>query len=128
MLDVTINMPPLTGLPFEVTRSSKTRSAVWHNDTFGGLPVASRRQRLVGLFKRKSIGDHRSERKLLARLTEQLNGHAQVARFAGPGAEHFKLLARDDLRVERHRAGVAIMSEHQVFSAVATHLHSFGDG
>src|SRR5207237_7333927 len=70
------------------------------------------------------MGDHRVEWEFFPRLAKKFESRPQMARLTGPGAENLKLFARDDVWVERHCAGVAIMAQHQVLSSVAAHFHS----
>src|SRR5258705_4859618 len=50
-----------------------------------------------------------------------------MSRFAGPRADHLQLLARNDVRIERHRPGIAVVAENKIASAIAAHLYAFYD-
>src|SRR5882724_1567623 len=68
---------------------------------------------------------HRGEWKLLWGSLKKFKGRSQMARFTRPRTKHLKLLARDDVRIERHRPRVAIMAQDKIFSAVTAHFHAF---
>lgn len=74
------------------------------------------------------MGDHCVERELLLVGAEELESGSHVAGFAGPGAEDLKLLASDDVRIPTDWACVAVVADHEIFSAVAAHFHPFRDG
>ncbi len=98
-----------------------------HDHTLGRLPIRHQGQRLVRLFQREAVRDHLVERESLALRTQEAQCGVQMARFARPGAEHLKLLARDHARIELDRARVAIVPENQILPAIATHFHAFAD-
>src|SRR4029453_5615811 len=50
-----------------------------------------------------------------------------MSRFPGPRPDHLQLLARNDVRIERHRPGIAVMAENKIASAIAAHLYTFYD-
>src|SRR2546426_10466753 len=50
-----------------------------------------------------------------------------MAWLTRPRAKHLELLARDHVRVERNCSRVAVVTEHQIFSSVPTHLHTLCD-
>src|SRR5207249_714449 len=66
--------------------------------------------------------------KLLRMRAEKFERALQMTGFAGPRSQNLQLLARDHVRIERHRTAVAIVTQHEILAAVAAHLHPFWHG
>jgi len=73
------------------------------------------------------VTHQRGKRKLALMRAQKLESHFQMARLARPRAENLELFARNYMRVEGHRARVAVVAQHEIFPAIAAHLHAFGD-
>lgn len=104
------------------------KAELWNDYAFCGNPFGGGFQRFVCAIEGEAVGDEGVEGELLLVGVEEFEGGAHVAWFTGPGAEDLKLLAGDDVGIPQDGTGIAIVAEDEVFSAVATHFHAFGDG
>src|SRR6185312_1366943 len=90
-----------------------------HNNGFAGAVLSNGLQRFVCLLQRKSVSHLSGEFVSPFAMVKNLERAMHVARLKSPTAGEVELLSRDGVRIHGNVAGIGVLAEHEISSAIA---------